>query len=122
MGDAGILGDRQPAGLRILQESTALKLQAAMRAVVERGTAKSAAPILAGTGWSIGGKTGTGPGPKAPGPGSDGIFAGLIFDPQGNAQFTVVTYIRNGGLGGGNAARVSAELARFLAEGAAPSQ
>jgi len=50
--------------------------------------AKSASPILAGTGWSMGGKTGTGPdrNSKAPGPGSDGCFAGLILDPQGKAQ------------------------------------
>src|SRR5205085_8958731 len=81
--------------------------------------AKSASPSLAGTGWSMGGKTGTGPdgNSKAPGPGSDGCFAGLIFDPQGKARFTVVTFIRHGGLGGGNAARVSAELARFLIAG-----
>jgi len=36
----------------------------------------------------VGGKTGTGPdrNSKAPGPGSDGCFAGLILDPQGKAQ------------------------------------
>lgn len=64
----------------------------------------------------MGGKTGTGPDPatKTTGPGSDGCFTGLIFDPQGKARFTVVTYVRHGGLGGGNAARISAETALFL--------
>lgn len=104
---------------RVMSEAAAVKLQAAMRGTVERGTAKSAAPILAGTGWSMGGKTGTGPGlegpgPAGPGPNSDGWFAGLIFDPQGKARFTVATFVKHGGLGGGNAARISAELARFL--------
>jgi hypothetical protein len=38
----------------------------------------------------------------------------LIFDPQGKARFTVVTFVKHGGFGGGNAARISAELALFL--------
>lgn len=105
--------------VRVMSAAAALKLQVAMRAVVERGTAKSALPILLETGWSMGGKTGTGPGPESPGPNSDGWFAGLIFDPEGKPRFTVATFVKHGGLGGGNAARVSAELARFLS-GAQP--
>jgi cell division protein FtsI/penicillin-binding protein 2 len=106
---------------RVMSESAAEKLQAFMRGTVERGTAKSAFPILAGSGWSMGGKTGTGPEPgtTAAGPGSDGCFAGLIFDSQGKARFTVVTFVKHGGFGGGNAARISAELALFLS-GARP--
>ncbi len=109
-------GSTIPARTRIMSEQAALKLQAAMRGAVERGTAKSAAPILAGTGWSMGGKTGTGPEPgtHAAGPASDGWFAGLIFDPQGKSRFTIATFVKHGGFGGGNAARVSAELALFL--------
>lgn len=105
-----------PATARVLSEAAALKLQALMRGTVERGTAKSALPILAGSGWSMGGKTGTGPEPGTTdaGPRSDGCFAGLIFDPQGKARFTVVTFVKHGGFGGGNAARISAELALFL--------
>jgi beta-lactamase class A len=101
---------------RVMSEQAALKLQTLMRGTVERGTAKSAAPILAGTRWSMGGKTGTGPAPGTtdPGPGSNGCFAGLIFDAEGKARFTVVTFVNHGGFGGGNAARLSAELARFL--------
>lgn len=103
--------------VRIMEQSTALKLQAIMRGAVERGTAKSVARVLAETGWQIGGKTGTGPGPEPTGPNSDGWFAGLIFDPQGKARFTVATFVKHGGLGGVNAARVSAELALFLSGG-----
>lgn len=111
-------GSMIPAPTRVMSESAALKLQTAMRGAVERGTAKKAAPILADTGWSMGGKTGTGPDPKTlgPGPESDGWFTGLIFDPQGKARFTVATFVKHGGLGGGNAARISAELTRFLIE------
>ena len=113
--EKGRPGSTIPA-TRIMSEATALKLQEVMRGTVERGTAKSAKPILAETGWTMGGKTGTGPEPnsKTAGPGSDGCFAGLIFDPQSKARFTVVTYVKHGGFGGGNAARISAELARYL--------
>jgi membrane peptidoglycan carboxypeptidase len=100
---------------RILGESAARKLQTVMRGAVERGTARSAAPILADTGWQMGGKTGTGPDVHgAPGPTSDGWFAGLIFDQHGKARFTVATFVKHGGLGGGNAAWLSAELAKFI--------
>jgi hypothetical protein len=100
----------------VMSESAALKLQEVMRGTVERGTAKSAKLILAETGWTMGGKTGTGPdaNSKEPGPGSDGCFAGLVFDPNGKARFTVVTFVKHGGFGGGNAARISAELERFV--------
>jgi cell division protein FtsI/penicillin-binding protein 2 len=98
---------------RVMQSQTARKLQAAMRDVVQRGTAKSIATVLADTGWQIGGKTGSGLGAPI-GPQSDGWFAGLIFDPRGRARFTVATFVRRGGPGGGNAARISAQLARYL--------
>ena len=107
---------RRQAGrpVRVLQERTALRLQSAMRDAVQRGTANSIARTLEGTGWQIGGKTGTGPGPAPIGPQSDGWFAGLIFDPQGKARYTVATFVRRGGPGGGNAAKISAELARYI--------
>jgi cell division protein FtsI/penicillin-binding protein 2 len=101
---------------RIMQESAALRLQAALRDVVQRGSAQSVSHTLDGTGWQIGGKTGTGPGPAPIGPHSDGWFAGLVFDPRGRARFTVATFVRHGGRGGGNAAMISAKLARFLIE------
>jgi hypothetical protein len=114
--DTARLGSTMPAETRVMSEAAALKLQTAMRGTVEHGTAKSAAPILAETGWSMGGKTGTGPGPYAPSLKSDGCFAGLIFDQDGKARFTVATFVKHGGFGGGNAARISAELGRFLSQ------
>jgi len=109
-------GSTITATARLMSEAAALKLQELMRGTVARGTAKSALPILAGSGWSMGGKTGTGPEPgtTAAGLRSDGCFAGLIFDPQGKARFTVVTFVKHSGFGGGNAARISAELGLFL--------
>src|SRR4030095_10952007 len=80
---------------RVMESQTARKLQAAMRDVVQRGTAKSIANVLAGTGWQIGGKTGSGLGAPV-GPQSDGWFAGLIFDPRGKARFTVAAFWTRG--------------------------
>jgi len=99
---------------RVRRKTTALRLQSAMREAVQRGTAKSIARALAEARWEMGGKTGTGPGPAPIGPHSDGWFAGLVFDPQLRARFTMATFVRHGGTGGGNAAKVSAELARFI--------
>jgi cell division protein FtsI/penicillin-binding protein 2 len=100
--------------IRMMQESTALRLQSAMRDTVQRGTAKSIAKTLEDAGWQIGGKTGSGPAMLPKGDLVDGWFAGLIFDPQGRARFTVVTFVRSGGTGGENAAKISAEFARYL--------
>ncbi len=106
---------RQPQkSIRILQESTALRLQSAMRDTVQRGTAKSIAQALEDTGWQIGGKTGSGTALLPKGSQIDGWFAGLIFDSQGKARFTVATFVRSGGYGGMNAAEISAELARYI--------
>lgn len=101
-------------GFRVMKPYTAQRLQAGMRDAVRRGTAKSIANTLGPRGWTMGGKTGTGPGPAPIGPHSDGWFAGLIFDPQGKARFTVATFVRRGGFGGGNAAKISADIARYL--------
>jgi len=99
---------------RIMKETTAARLQEAMREVVQRGSAQTIVDALNGTGWQIGGKTGTGPGPAPIGPQSDGWFAGLVFDPKGKPSFTVATYVRHGGRGAGKAASLSAEMARYL--------
>ncbi len=96
---------------RVMSRAAALKLQAAMRDVVRRGTAKAIASALEDAGWSIGGKTGSS-GPV--GPQSDGWFAGIIFDSRQKPRFTVATFVRHGGTGGGNAAKLSADLARYL--------
>ncbi len=102
------------AGIRVMKAGTARRLQSGMRETVQRGTARSIANALGNSGWTMGGKTGTGPGPAPISPQSDGWFAGLVFDPQGRARFTVATFVRHGGTGGGNAAKISAELARYL--------
>lgn len=104
-------------GHRVMKRHTAQRLKAAMRDAVNRGTARSINSALADMGWSMGGKTGTGPGPAPIGPHSDGWFAGLIFDRRGQAQFTIATFVRRGGFGGGNAAGISAKLARYLISG-----
>ena len=120
VGNGGVVVDRQPGShavlsTRMFSDPAARELEDAMRDTVQRGSASSLAEVLQGTGWSIGGKTGTGP--RAVGPRSDGWFAGLIFDPAGQARFTVATFVRRSGKGGGNAARLSAELARYVIGG-----
>jgi cell division protein FtsI/penicillin-binding protein 2 len=102
------------AARRVVEEATARKLSTAMRDTVKRGSAKGIANALDGTRWAIGGKTGTGGIPGAPLDRQDGCFAGLVFDPEGKARFTVATFVRRGGRGGGNAAEISAQLARFM--------
>ena len=43
-----------------------------------------------------------------------GIFAGLVFDRKRIPRYSVVTYVRRGGLGGGAAADISAAMAKTL--------
>jgi cell division protein FtsI/penicillin-binding protein 2 len=81
---------------------------------VRRGTATAIADDLQETGWQIGGKTGTGPGPAPIGPQSDGWFAGLLFDRSGTARYTIAVFVRHGGPGGGNAAQVAAAVSRYI--------
>ena len=105
------------APTRMVEESTARRLMAAMVDTVKRGTATRIARALEGIGWAMGGKTGTGGRAGAPINEQDGWFAGLVFDRQGKARYTVATFVRRGGLGGGNAAEISAQIARFVTEG-----
>jgi cell division protein FtsI/penicillin-binding protein 2 len=105
------------APTRMVEEATARELKAAMIDTVKRGTATRIASALEGIGWAIGGKTGTGGRAGAPMNEQDGWFAGLVFDRQGKARYTVATFVRRGGLGGGSAAEISAQLARFMTDG-----
>jgi cell division protein FtsI/penicillin-binding protein 2 len=105
---------------RIMKISTAKQLQKAFLDAVKRGSANRIASALNGTNWKVGGKTGTGGRPGAPLDRQDGIFAGLIFDGRGKARFTVVTFVRSGGIGGGNAAEISAALGSLLANQISP--
>jgi hypothetical protein len=98
---------------RVMSEETAVRLIAAMRDVVERGTARSIAGRLRGTGWSVAGKTGTA---QIAGAADDGWFAGLVLGPDDRPRYTVVVYLRGGGPGGRRPAAIAADVARALAE------
>jgi cell division protein FtsI/penicillin-binding protein 2 len=100
---------------RMMNEKAATRLMNAMMDTVKRGTASGISAALNDVGWTIGGKTGTGGVKGAPTSAQDGWFAGLIFDHKLKARFTVATFTRHGGTGGGNAAEISAALAHFLA-------
>jgi cell division protein FtsI/penicillin-binding protein 2 len=103
------------ASRRMMTETATKQLISALLDTVKRGTATGISGALKGTGWSIGGKTGTGGVAGAPFEDQDGWFAGLIFDESLKARYTVATFVRHGGAGGGKAAEISAEEARFLA-------
>jgi len=100
--------ERRPGNM--MSRETATQLQVAMLDAVDDGSAKGIRGRL-GTEWRIGGKTGTGPADTHP---HDGIFAGLVFGAESEARFTIICYVRNGGPGGGAAAEISADLARFV--------
>jgi cell division protein FtsI/penicillin-binding protein 2 len=100
---------------RMMNATTAKRLINAMLDTVKRGTASGISTTLKDVGWSMGGKTGTGGVNGAPTSEQDGWFAGLIFDRKLKARFTVATFTRHGGTGGGNAAEISAAVAHLLA-------
>jgi peptidoglycan glycosyltransferase len=110
------LGD-VPEGRRIMQPGTAAKLQNAMLQVVQKGTAVRALPILQGTGWTMGGKTGTADVAKGRQP--DGWFAGLMFGPDGKPHYSIVVYLQQSGQGGHSAAPLAAQMTRWMAQQAA---
>jgi Penicillin binding protein transpeptidase domain len=74
-------------------------LDAELRAAVVRGTAASVAAGLDGTGWRLGGKTGTGT--NVVGPTSDGWFAGVIFEGD-VPRYTFAVFVEHHGPGGGH--------------------
>lgn len=94
----------------LMSRTTADQLEVAMLDAVAIGSSKGIRDRL-GPEWKMGGKTGTGPADSHP---YDGIFAGLVFDHDGPARYTVVCYVRNGGPGGGAAAEIASDLARFV--------
>jgi len=97
-------------GGRAIRPDTARLLQSAMIDTVRFGTARGIRDRL-GVKGQIGGKTGSGPGGTRL---LDGIFAGIAFERAHTARYTVLTYVRSGGLGGGAAAKISADMANFL--------
>jgi beta-lactamase class A len=95
-----------------LTATTSTRLVRALEGVVQDGTASSIRSALAGTGWRLGGKTGTGPGQC--GEHCDGWFAGLASDGQGG-RYVILSFIRGRGPGGGVAAKTTATVAAYLA-------
>ena len=106
--------DDVPEGRRIMEAETTQKLMRAMLLVVDSGSAVRAVPIVQGTGWDLGGKTGTADVRRGAVP--DGWFGGLMFGPDGRPRYTVVVYVENGGQGGRIAAPIAAQLTRYMAE------
>lgn len=106
-----------PEGRPIMKPTTAARLQQAMLEVVQKGTGVRAIPILQGTGWNMGGKTGTADVRRGHIP--DGWFAGLMFTPDGRPRYSIVVYLQNGGQGGHSAAPVAAMMTRWFAQQAA---
>jgi cell division protein FtsI/penicillin-binding protein 2 len=104
--------ERPEEGTRVMSAATAQKLQRAMLAVVDSGTARSTLPLLEGLRWDLGGKTGTA---QIAGRPDDGWFAGLVFGPDGRPRYTVVVYLRGGGPGGREPAAIAAGVTRVLA-------
>ena len=111
------LGADPPGGERVMSVGVAEKLQEAMVRVVQEGTGRSALPALQGTGWRLGGKTGTA---QVTGRPDNGWFAGLLFDASGNARFTVVSFVEGGGPGSGAPTAIAAAVARELATNQPP--
>ena len=110
--ETDLAGDA-PDGERVMSEETARRLQDAMRQVVERGTGRAAQPILSGTGWTMGGKTGTA---QVAGRDDNGWFAGILFSPEGEPRYSVVAFVVGGGPGGGMPTVAAARVARTLTE------
>lgn len=109
---SAFLRDIARDGATVMSPDTARRLRNALDDVVGRGTAASIKDELAGTGWRIGGKTGTGPGDC--GDRCDGWFASLASDSRG-ARYVILAYVRGKGLGSGVAAHAAAMIARHLA-------
>jgi cell division protein FtsI/penicillin-binding protein 2 len=106
--------EKRGAGRQIMRATTSRKLQEAMLTVVDSGTAQGAKPRLAGTGWDLGGKTGTADVAGAPRP--DAWFAGLMYGPDGRARYTIVVYLQRGGQGGRIAAPIAGEMTKFMSQ------
>ncbi|HEX2202552.1 MAG TPA: penicillin-binding transpeptidase domain-containing protein [Longimicrobium sp.] len=96
-----------------MQPATTQKLMGAMLGVVDEGTGARAKQIVDGTGWDLGGKTGTAD--VRPGQRPDAWFAGLMIGPDARPKYTVVVYVENGGQGGQRAAPIAGAMTRFMA-------
>ncbi|MEO1087388.1 MAG: penicillin-binding transpeptidase domain-containing protein, partial [Acidobacteriota bacterium] len=85
--------------------------QRAMGAVVTEGTGRRGGEALRGSTWQLLGKTGT----WAREDGEyNGWFAGLAAHEGQPPRFVVVVFLRQGGMGGGPATLLAAEMIRAL--------
>jgi beta-lactamase regulating signal transducer with metallopeptidase domain len=108
------------AGHRIMSAATAQRLRAAMRDVVQRGTARKTASLLEPARWSLSGKTGTGTSHGSER--IDGWFTGLLLDESQVPRYAVVVVVHGRGPGSGAAASIAAELTRALGGDARQSE
>lgn len=99
-------------GQRIMSTATAQSLRAAMRDVVQRGTARGTASQLNGARWRLIGKTGTGTSHGSAR--VDGWFTGLLLDEAQVPRYAVVVIVHGRGPGSGAAAGIAAEVTRAL--------
>lgn len=97
---------------RIMPAEVAGKLMTDLVAIVHEGTGRAALQYLQGTGWNLGGKTGTA---QLPGRDDDGWFAGVMVGPDQRPKYTVVVYLTGGGPGSGMPVHVAGSLTRAAA-------
>ena len=109
--------DDLPEPRQIMKPGTANRLMLAMRNVVDEGTGVRAIPILEGSGWDMGGKTGTAD--IRAGQRPDGWFSGLMFGPDNRARYTVVVWLEGGGQGGRAPTVIAANMTRYMARASA---
>jgi hypothetical protein len=107
-------------GYRIMSTATAHRLRAAMRDVVQRGTARGTATLLHNARWSLIGKTGTGASHSSER--VDGWFTGLLLDETQVPRYAVVVVVHGRGPGSGAAASIAADLTRALGGDARQSE
>ncbi|MEM8994121.1 MAG: M56 family metallopeptidase [Acidobacteriota bacterium] len=104
-------GGGSAQGERLMASETSARLLRAMEAVVTEGTGRRGGEALRDSPWQLLGKTGT----WAREDGEyNGWFAGLAADDSGQPKFVVVVFLRQGGMGGGPATLLAAEVTRAL--------
>lgn len=106
------LAGEGPGGQRVMSGATAQRLQEAMRLVVDEGTGRSAGAAFGQRDWRLGAKTGTA---QVAGRPDNGWFAAILFSPEGEPRYTIVSFLEGGGPGGARAGAVAARVARLLA-------
>lgn len=106
------LADGNPGGERVMSGATAQRLQAAMQRVVDEGTGRSAGTAYGRRDWRLGAKTGTA---QVAGRADNGWFAAILFSPEGEPRYTIVSFLEGGGPGGARPGAIAARVARVLA-------